>query len=88
MKTGARWGGKFRVLRRESVGGKVTFLAQGHDFLWAWYPVGFGNPNTRRFWFDTQSEVETQIDQLVAQIQAEKTAKKMARAKSIKVVSR
>ena len=88
MTTSKRWGGRFRVIRRETVGGSVTFMAQGHDLLWAWFPVGFGTPGSMRFWFDTQSEVETQLDKLVAEIQAEKAAKKMRRAKSVKVVAR
>lgn len=84
-----RWSRKYRVMREETVGGSINFYAEERGFFGLWDPLGFVNKaGHRRFHFDTQSEVEAQLDELVAEIQAEKKAKQMRRVKSVKVVSR
>lgn len=86
--TRERWGGKFRVVRHETVGGSVFFYAERRDLFWLWDAVRFGDPGTGRFRFDTQQEVESKIDELVTNIAQEKADKRGRRTKSVKVVAR
>jgi hypothetical protein len=74
-------------MRHETVGGEVNFYAEELGFFRIWDQMGFGSPGDKRFYFDTQREVEARLDELVAGVAKTKEAKRLGRTKSVKVVS-